>query len=149
MFIIPSLETRVLNWVGDKGLIKTSASCMEDLTGRSLRRPFSDFSRTIWQSNSICFVRSWKTWLEAIWIADRLSQNRLAGWVNGMRNSWRRYVSHWSSHVVVAKARYSASDELREIVDCFLERYDMRELPRKLYCTSKAYINNWIGFLCV
>ena len=30
---------------------------MEDLTRRSLRRPFSDFSRTIWQSNSICFVR--------------------------------------------------------------------------------------------
>ena len=42
----------------------------------------------------------------------------------------RREVSHWSSQVVEARARYSASDELHETVFCFLDCHETREEPK-------------------
>ena len=41
-------------------------------------------------------------------------------------------MSHWISQVVAASARYSALDEVRETVDCFLDFHEMREFPRKI-----------------
>ncbi|MCI29457.1 putative disease resistance protein (TIR-NBS-LRR class), partial [Trifolium medium] len=41
------------------------------------------------------------------------------------------YNIHWSSQVAAARARYSASDEERETVNCFFVLQDMRDFPRK------------------
>jgi len=107
-----------------------SANCSCEEIGSSLRHPWFTFSRTMWQSISMCLVRSWKTGLQAIWMADLLSQYKVAGWMKGTWKSCRRYVSHWSSHVVDAKARYSASEELFETVGCFFEHQEMSDGPR-------------------
>jgi len=38
--------------------------------------------------------------------------------------------NHCSSHVVVARALYLASEELQEIVGCFFDFHDIRESPK-------------------
>jgi len=48
----------------------------------------------------------------------------------GMPKSFRRKVSHCNSHIVVASALYSASDELFEIVYFFF--HEMRDSPKKI-----------------
>lgn len=115
-----------------RGFVNASASWNWDWTGRSLMEPSLTRSRTRWQSISICLVRSWKTGLDAIWIAAWLSQNRRAGWEQGKCNSERSRRIQGSSLAVAAKARYSTSAEDREIVVCFLAFQDIDESPRKM-----------------
>lgn len=40
------------------------------------------------------------------------------------------------SQVATTRARYSASDEERETVNCFFMRHEMRNLPMKKYCSE-------------
>lgn len=65
----------------------------------------------MWQSISICFVRSWKVGFVAMCCADWLSQYSCAGEMKGSSISCNIYVSHCNSQTVVASARYSASDK--------------------------------------
>ena len=45
--------------------------------------------------------------------------------------SWKRYWIHCSSHAKDAKAWYSASEEDREIVVCFLNFQATKDVPKK------------------
>jgi len=49
-----------------------------------------------------------------------------------MQRSSSRYTSHCISQHVVARARYSASEDDLEMVLCFLVFHDIKESPRKM-----------------
>lgn len=63
-------------------------------------------------------------------MADWLSQNNCIGLGDGTFKSRRRAVSHTSSHVAVAIARYSSSALDREITYCFFERQETGLEPK-------------------
>lgn len=64
------LEMCVDNTSEDNGLVKASANCKELEIGMSRIFEFLILSQMKWQSNSMCFVRSWKVGLFAICMAD-------------------------------------------------------------------------------
>ena len=81
IFYIPSLHWRKLKVSRGSALVYMSTSYWAEAMGSNLISPECSFSHAMWQSISICFVRSWKTGLAAMWSVERLSQNKRAGWV--------------------------------------------------------------------
>jgi len=53
---------------GKSALVKISASSKEEVIASNFKKPLLNFSRTTWQCISMCWILSWKTWLEVIWI---------------------------------------------------------------------------------
>ena len=49
--------------------------------------------------------------------------------------------------MVVARARYSASEELRETVGCFLERHETSEFPRYTEKPDSSSYRRFLGCL--
>lgn len=92
-------------------------------------------SHTTWQSISRCFVRSWKTKIEAMCCVLFLSQQRTACLVQWTWRSSSRNLSHWRSQEPVAKAHYSSSAEEEATVACFDFQLN-RESPRKEAITT-------------
>ena len=78
---------------------------------------------------SICLVLSWKTGLDAIWIAAVLSLYITIGKTVGMSNSRKRPSIHVTSATVDARLLYFASAELLDMVLCFLDFQDINEFP--------------------
>jgi len=76
-------------------------------------------------------VLSWKVRFLTMWIVELLSQKVVQGVGTEKYKSWRRYWIHCSSHARDVKARYSASEEDREIVVCFLDFQVTKEVPKK------------------
>ncbi|MED6137815.1 hypothetical protein PIB30_068557 [Stylosanthes scabra] len=72
-----------------------------------------------------------EAWGEAWCTADKLSQKTVGGVQQGCLSSVRRFCSHWTSMNVAAKARYSASVELRLTVGCFMHFHDTKLEPKK------------------
>jgi hypothetical protein len=70
--------------------------------------PERTLSLTKWQSISMRLVHSWKTELEAICSATWLSHISFIVLTSPNCSCWSNCLSHVSSHVVVAIARYSA-----------------------------------------
>ena len=64
---------------------------------------------------------------KALW----LSQYNTAGRVQSTLKSFSKYVSHCSSQVVEASALYSASDDDRDTVLCFVVFQETRDFPMK------------------
>jgi len=67
-----------------------SASCSVVEMGSKLMGSFSNFSLTMWQYISICFVRSWNTGFVAIYLAESLSHYKRDGCLKGTLKSWKR-----------------------------------------------------------
>lgn len=84
-----------------------------------------------WQSISKYFILLWKVKFDAMWISFCESQYEISYFLHMTPKSFKRYKSHCNSHVVVDKARYSASEDDLEIVCCFLVIHDTREFPKK------------------
>ena len=128
---IPILLGRYLNCAGNRALMNKSTSwCCED-TFIVLRQPACIFSRTRWQSISMCFVISWKTGLAAIWRVVSLSQNSVVGSLLWIPKSRRRAINQINSQVTLAIARYPVSAENRETMLYFLYFHEIKESPRK------------------
>ena len=91
--------------------------------------PLRFSSRTEWQSTSICFVRSWKTWFKLIWIAGLLSLCIVIShlWSNHISRS--NALTHFSSRLTSCIARYSTSADEHETVSCFLVCHEIGEEP--------------------
>lgn len=90
------------------------------------------FSRMKWQSTSLCFVLSCWIGLATVESATLLSHSNRVGPVWKMLRSLRNCISHKTSQVVRAIARYSTSTELLAIRTCFLDFQDIVELPSKM-----------------
>ena len=73
MFFMPSLDTRYSCCKRPRPLVNTSASCSVVAKCWMKTIPLWIFSLTKWQSMSMCLVLSWKTGLQAIWMAAVLS----------------------------------------------------------------------------
>lgn len=86
--------------------MKNFATSREEETGSNVIKPMLTRSRTRRQLISICFVCLWNIWLNAISTADWLSQERSARQLKGVSKSFKSYISHWSSHVVDARAQH-------------------------------------------
>ena len=128
---IPSFDKKQWKPVGNKGFVKKSTSwCWVEMESRHIN-PHIKCSRTKWQSISKCFVHSWKTRLQAIWIALSLPQNRTGGLSWASCRSWRRNVCNCSPQVVALKDRYSASVEEWATVGCFFVRQLIKAWPMK------------------
>ena len=131
-FFIPILDLSWVNVIGVRDFVKMWAICSEDGTKSNLRSPAVIFSLKMWQSISMCLVRSWKIGFEAICMVDWLSQKSVVSSMYGMPKSFRRKVSHCNSHVVIASVLYSASYELLDIVCCFFYFHEIRDSPKKI-----------------
>lgn len=92
--------------------------------------PADCFSLTKCKSSSKCLVVSCKTGLEAIKIADLLSQNNFTGVNPIIPKSKNNLITHITSQVTAPKALYSASVEDLETVGCFLLFQDITLLPK-------------------
>ena len=92
-----NLRNNELNCLAPSTLVKRSASWawVETYEVRIQLRRIS--SRTGWQLISICFVRSWKTGLLAIWSAAWLSQLRCRGFEWEMPRVERMSFNHFNS----------------------------------------------------
>jgi len=55
MFFSPSLVTQVWKGRGSNGLVRQSTNCIEEEIRSKWNKFGSSFSRTMWQSNSMCF----------------------------------------------------------------------------------------------
>ena len=100
-------------------------------TYEGLITPACSFSRTTWQSISICFVCLWKTGLAAICKATWLSQNNGAWAVCGVFKSCSIKSNQVSAKHVLAIARYSTSADDLETLACFLDFHEISEFSRK------------------
>ena len=78
---------------------------------------------------SICLVLSWKTGLDAIWIAAVLSLYTTIGKTVGMSNSRKRPSIHVTSVTVDARLLYFALAELLDTVDYFLHFQESKDSP--------------------
>jgi len=121
----------VTNWSFPKAFVKTFADWKHVGSYEGLITSACSFSRTIWQSISICFVCLWKTGLAVICKAAWLSQNNGAWAVYGVFKSCSIKSNQVSSKHVLAIARYSTSANDLETLACFLDFYEMSEFPRK------------------
>jgi hypothetical protein len=79
----------------------------------------------------MCFVRAWKTGLDARARVESLSDQRIGGLGRKIPKSLRTIRIHKSSDVVEARLRYSASVDERDTVFCFFETQVMGVEPRK------------------
>jgi len=80
----------------------------------------------------MCLVRSWKTELWAIWIELWLSQYIGVGWEKEIPISASNQRNQTISLVVDTMARYSASVDDWETIDCFLLFQEIKESPKKI-----------------
>ena len=131
MSYAPSLLQMYLILGPLRDLVKMSASWSFELTKLVAIHPDAIFSLMKWQSTSMCLVLSWKTGLDAICKAAWLSQMSFICSPFPNLNSWRRCLSHMSSHVAKAIARYSASALDLATTCCFLLFQDIRLPPMK------------------
>jgi len=67
MLWILILDSKGLKWEEPRAFVKMSASWCWEETWKVRRTHDWIFSRTTWQSMSMCLIRSWKTWLAAMW----------------------------------------------------------------------------------
>ena len=81
--------------------------------------------------NTTPHIVEWKTGLETKAIAELLSHHRMGMCGRNSLSSLNKVHSQASSTAVEAKARYSASVEEQETVDCFLEDQEIGFEPRK------------------
>ena len=70
----PSLDKLELKAGECSGFVNTSASCAAVEIGKRCSSLDKIFSRTTWQSNSMCLLLSWKVGLWARYMVDLLSQ---------------------------------------------------------------------------
>ena len=91
--------SREWNGPGCKNFVRISACWSTVDTWSNRIVPFLTWSLIVWQSISICFVRSWNTGFEAMWIADLLSQKSLVVDETAIFKSWRSCSNHMISHV--------------------------------------------------
>jgi hypothetical protein len=68
-----------------RGLVRMSPSWLVEATGSNIIKPARSLFRTVWQSNSMCLLRSWNESCFAMWMAEVLSQKRLQGTLGRMR----------------------------------------------------------------
>jgi len=113
-------------------LVKKYAICKEERTKGKVVVPCLRWWRVRWQSISMCLVRSWKTELWAIWIELWLSQYIGVGWEKEIPISASNQRNQTISLVVDTMARYSASVDDWETIDCFLLFQEIRESPKKI-----------------
>jgi hypothetical protein len=132
MLITPNLPSNMENWFELSGFMKMSAGWSLVPICSGWTNPLCTLSRTTWQSISICFVLSWNTGFEAIWIATLLLQNNLTGRSCLTFRSFKMYCSHVISQHVVAMERYSASALERDTMVCFFVFHEMGAFPRKM-----------------
>jgi len=92
-----------------------------------------NFSRTTWQSISMCFVRSWNTGFAAICNVVWLSQKSRADKLHGTFKSCNRYATKTISKHVLVIAWFSAfADDLDTFV-CFFYFHEIIENKKKQY----------------
>lgn len=109
-------------WEGpERDLVNISTSCEAEGIYESEMRPERYCWRTKWQSNSTCFVRSWKSRFRAIWITDLLSERTGTGNNGVMDRSSKRRVSQVSSATTRLMDLYFTSVDDREIEAFFFD----------------------------
>ena len=117
---MPNLDIKELNCADGRDLVNTSANCSEVGRYVSSIKPSITLSLVKWQSNSICFVRSWKTGFLAICRALWFWQCNVTGFHLSTPISSKSLMSQVTSDAALAIALYSASAEDLETVCCFL-----------------------------
>ena len=127
--VMPNLHRKWWKSSWPKALVKMSAICSCDDVWTAVKRPDRILSRIMWQSISICLLRSWNNGLWAMRRANWLSQCKLKGSGWEIPKSARSCFNQLSSQVVTAMARYSASAEERATVVCFLVRHEIGLVP--------------------
>lgn len=128
---ISSSDINVLNFGGDKGFVRKSVICSWVEIDNYLSTFPWTFSLTKWQSISKCFVLSWKIGFEAMWMALWELQYNTDNLLHLIPKSFKWYKSHYNSHVVVDKARYSTTEDGLEMVGCFFCLHDTSKFSRK------------------
>jgi len=113
-------------------LVKKSAICKEEGTKGKAMVSCLRWWRVRWQSISMCLVCSWKTELWAFWIELWLSQYIGVGWEMKTPISVSNQRNQTIPLVVDVMARYSASVDDWETIDCFLLFQEIRESPKKI-----------------
>jgi hypothetical protein len=79
MFWSPNLPLKNFSRSRPNAFVNMSASCSCERTWEVEMIPACNFSLTMWQSISICLVRSWNTWLAVMCKAASLSQFNIMG----------------------------------------------------------------------
>jgi len=128
----PNLRRSVKNYSLPSAFIKISASWYCVNTYEGLIIPVCNFSRTMWQSISMCFVRSWKTGFVAICKATWLSQKSRADKLHDTFKSCNRYRNKIISKLVLTIARYSTSADDLDTLVCFFYFHEIIEELRKM-----------------
>ena len=108
----------------------------------------------MWQSISMCFVRSWNTGFAVICNVAWLSQKSWAGKLNGTFKSYNRYHNQTISKQVLVIARYFASaNDLDTFVCFFLLPWDNRRTKKNAIpkywspsCLTTSPV--WIAISC-
>ena len=127
----PNLCHSVKNGSLPSAFVKISASWYCVGTYEALIIPACNFSRTMWQFISMCFVRSWNTGFAAICNVAWLSQKNWASKLHGTFKSRDKYRNQTISKQVLAIARYSAfANDLDKFV-CSFDFHEIIEEPRK------------------
>jgi len=111
---------------------KKTAICKEEGTKSEVIVPCLKWWRIRWQSILMYLVHSWKNKLWAIWIELWLSQYIRVRWERETRISASNQCNQTISLVVDVIARYSASVEDWETIDCFLLFQEIRESLKKI-----------------
>ena len=132
MFSRLILPTKRWKGAGCRCLVKMPSIGRSIQTWNNLNKPATNFSRTRWQSISICLVCSLIIGLWAIRIAAMLLHNIRVDFVNEMCSSLRNLVSQNNSSTEAAILWYSASAVDLETMSCFLDLQATREEPRKI-----------------
>ena len=79
----------------------------------------------------MCLVLSWKTGLKAICSVAWLSHIRFIALTSPNLSCWSNCLSHVSSQVAAAIARYSASAPDHATLFCFLLRHEIKFPPMR------------------
>jgi len=128
----PNLHRSVKKCSLPSAFIKMSASWYYVGTYEGLIIPACNFSHTMWQSISMCFVHSWNTGFAAICKAARLSQKSRVGRLDGTFKSCIRYCNQPISKQLLSIVRYSASADDLDTFVCFFDFHEIIEEPRKM-----------------
>ena len=130
IFKILTLAIKAVNWFRFKAFVNKSANWEWILIFINLITSSYTLPLTMWQSISICFVRSWNTGLDPIWIAASLSLNNKATLSCFTFRSFNKYRIQVTSHTAIAIDLYSTSAVDLETVLCFLDFKETNESPR-------------------
>ena len=149
MLIMPSLLQKYSTRTPLSAFVKMSPIWSPVFTYEVEIKPCWIFSRTKWQSISICFVLSWKTGLDAIWMAAWLSHHNVAGKVTLKLNSVNSCCIHIISHVPWAIALYSDSALVRYTMLLLALPWD--QVSSKKYAISSSWSSVYLrpSIVCI